>query len=101
MKFYTFFSKQLLYYTIKHIFRMCFIVFFIYNRWIVECAKLFVETKENCRDILPTQGIKPSKYQIQKFFDCVAATMSRQLREIVFKSLKHFMSKILEYKVRI
>lgn len=83
------------------------IVIFYYNHylilfvksWIVECAELFLETKNNFRDILPTQGIKPSKYQIQKFFDCVAATMSRQLRQIVFKSLKHFMGKIHEYKV--
>jgi len=58
-----------------------------------------VETKDSYRDILPIKGIKPSKYQIQKFFDCVAATMSRQLRQIVFKSLKHFMKKILKYKV--
>lgn len=67
--------------------------------WIVECAELFVRTKNNFRDILPTHDIEASKYQIQKFFDCVAATMSRQLRQIVFKSLKHFMGKILEYKV--
>lgn len=59
-----------------------------------------METKDNYRDILPTHGIKASNYQIQKFFDCVAATMSRQLRQIVFKSLDHFMNKILEYKVR-
>lgn len=70
-------------------------------RWVVECAELLVKTKDNYRDILPTPGINASKYQIQKFFDCVAATMSRQLREIVFKSLKHFMDKILEYKVGI
>lgn len=60
-----------------------------------------METKDNYRDILPTHGIKASNYQIQKFFDCVAATMSRQLRQIVFKSLDHFMNKILEYKVKI
>lgn len=70
------------------------------NRWIVECADLFVKTKDNYADILPTHGIEASKHQIQKFFDCVAATMSRQLRQIVFKSLKHFMNKILEYKVK-
>lgn len=58
-----------------------------------------MDTKNNYPDILPTHGIKASKYQIQKFFDCVAANMSRQLRQIVFKSLKHFMDKILEYKV--
>lgn len=60
-----------------------------------------MDTRDSYRDILPTHGLKASKYQIQKFFDCVAATMSKQLRQIVFKSLKHFMSKILEYKVRI
>lgn len=71
------------------------------NRWIVECAELFVKTKDNYRDILPTPGLKASTYQIQTFFDCVAATMSKQLRQIVFKSLEHFMDKIFEYKVNI
>lgn len=69
-------------------------------RWIVECADLFVETNDNFRDILPTHDLNPSDYQIKKFFDCIAATMSRQIRQIVFKSLKHFMNKILEYKVK-
>lgn len=71
------------------------------NRWIVECAELFVDIKDTYEDILPTHGIKASEHQVLKFFDCVAATMSRQLRQIVFKSLGHFMKKILEYKVRI
>lgn len=75
--------------------------FFNQNRWIVECADIFLETKNSYRDVLPTKGIQASKYQVQKFFDCIAATMSRQLRQIVFKSLKHFMKKILEYKVRV
>jgi dynein heavy chain len=69
-------------------------------RWIVECADLFLEINENFRDILPTHDLNPSDHQIQKFFDCVAATMSRQLRQAVFKSLKHYMNKILEYKVK-
>lgn len=69
-------------------------------RWIVECADLFLEINDNFQDILPTNALNPSNYQIQKFFDCVAATMSRQLRQVVFKSLKHYMNKILEYKVR-
>ncbi|VVC42221.1 Dynein heavy chain, coiled coil stalk,P-loop containing nucleoside triphosphate hydrolase,Dynein heavy [Cinara cedri] len=70
----------------------------VWKKWIEECADLFVETKNSYRDILPSCDIKASKYQIQKFFDCVAATMARQLRQIVFKSLNHFMDKILEYK---
>lgn len=65
----------------------------------MECAELFMKTKDNYQDLLPTHSIKASKYQIQKFFDCVAATMSRQLRQIVFKSLKHFMKEIHKYKV--
>lgn len=72
----------------------------IKNRWIVECAELFLNTKENYRDLLPMHGINATKYKIQKFFDCVATIMSRQLRQIVFKTLKQFMKKILEYKVR-
>jgi len=67
----------------------------------VECAELFLKTKESYRDLLPTHGINATKYKIQKFFDCVATIMSRQLRQIVFKSLKQFMKKILEYKVSV
>lgn len=67
----------------------------------MECADLFVDTRDTYSDVMSTHDIKASKHQIQKFFDCVAATMSRQLRQIVFKSLKHFMNKILEYKVKI
>jgi len=66
----------------------------------VECAELFLKIKENYQDLLSIRrGINSMKHKIQKFFDCVAAIMSRQLRRIVFKSLNHFMNKILEYKV--
>eukprot|EP00102_Acyrthosiphon_pisum_P024335 XP_016661545.1 PREDICTED: dynein heavy chain 3, axonemal-like [Acyrthosiphon pisum] len=68
------------------------------NEWIAECAELFLKTKESYRDLLLTHGINETKYKIKKFFDCVATIMSRQLRQIVFKSLKQFMKTILEYK---
>lgn len=66
----------------------------------MECAELFLKIKESYRDLLLTHGINAIRDKIQKFFDCVANIMSMQLRQIVFKSLKHFMKKILEYKVR-
>lgn len=65
----------------------------------MECAELFLKIKERYRYLLPTHEINPMKHKIKKFFDCVAAIMSRQLRQIVFKSLNHFMNKIREYKV--
>lgn len=65
----------------------------------MECAELFLKIKESYRDLLAKHGINAIKDKIQKFFDCVATIMSRQLRQFVFKSLKHFMKKILEYKV--
>ncbi|XP_060849586.1 dynein axonemal heavy chain 3-like [Rhopalosiphum padi] len=68
------------------------------TEWIVECAELFLKTKDSYRDFFPMHNNNVTKYKIQKFFDCIATIMSRQLRQIVFKSLKHFMNKILEYK---
>lgn len=69
------------------------------NRWLVECAELFVSTRENYQSVLPSRGIETSQYQIVKFFNCVAAYMSRKLRQIVFKSLRHFMDYLRDYKV--
>lgn len=70
------------------------------NRWIVECADLFVKTKESYQDILQIYDLKASKHQIQKLFDCAAAIMSRQLRKIVYKSLKHILNDLIKYKVK-
>ncbi|XP_025198734.1 LOW QUALITY PROTEIN: dynein heavy chain 3, axonemal-like [Melanaphis sacchari] len=66
------------------------------KEWIVECAELFLKTKASYRDIFPIHDINVTKYKFPKFFDCIATIMSRQLRQIVIKSLKHFMKKILE-----
>ncbi|XP_050529641.1 dynein axonemal heavy chain 3 isoform X2 [Daktulosphaira vitifoliae] len=68
------------------------------NEWLVECADIFVLTRDSYLSALPTSGIETSKYQIVKFFNCVAASMSRKLRRIVFKSLRHFMNYLLSYK---
>ncbi|XP_050427931.1 dynein axonemal heavy chain 3-like [Adelges cooleyi] len=68
------------------------------NKWLVECAELFKDTRHLYRDVLPARGMEVSKYQVDKFFDCVSATMSRQLRQIVFKSLNHFMEYIHDFK---
>lgn len=65
----------------------------------MECGELFLKIKEAYRDLLPTHGINSMKHKIKKFFDCVAVIMSRQIRQIVFKSLNHFMNKIRKYKV--
>lgn len=69
------------------------------NRWVNECSNLLAKIKDYS-NIIPTNDKKLSSFQVKKFFDCAAAAMSKQLRQIVFMTLKHFMDAILEYKVR-
>ncbi|KAB5587265.1 hypothetical protein PHYPO_G00011210 [Pangasianodon hypophthalmus] len=64
------------------------------NTWLPQCASLFLTYKESWLPLVPQRDdIVPVK--AQRFFSCVAALMSLQLRSLVIASLQdllHFLS---------
>ena len=71
---------------------------YIFSRWIPECGKVLLDSKQHWTHLIPTNE-GDSAALIQKFFSCVAALMSIQLRSLVLNSLKDFLDFLKMYQV--
>lgn len=66
--------------------------------WVPECAKVLLDSKHHWTHLIPVNE-GDSTTLIQKFFSCVAALMSIQLRSLVLNSLKDFLQFLKMYEV--
>jgi dynein heavy chain len=69
-----------------------------FRRWVPECAKVLLDSKQHWTHLIPVNE-GDSSTLIQKFFSCVAALMSIQLRSLVLNSLKDFLEFLKMYQV--
>ena len=66
--------------------------------WVPECAKVLMDSKQHWTHLVPVNE-GDSASLIQKFFSCVSALMSIQLRSLVLNSLKDFLEFLKMYEV--
>ncbi|CAB4069328.1 DNAH [Lepeophtheirus salmonis] len=59
------------------------------KRWLPEIGMVFVTMRKEWRTLVPSKN-NESLRQVQKFFNCVAALMSQQLRSMAIQSLMDF-----------
>ncbi|XP_028395151.1 dynein heavy chain 3, axonemal-like isoform X1 [Dendronephthya gigantea] len=70
---------------------------FLKKTWITECAKVLLDCKQHWTHLIPANE-GDSASLIQKFFSCVGALMSIQLRSLVLNSLKDFLEFLRQYE---
>ncbi|CAB3991140.1 dynein heavy chain 3, axonemal-like, partial [Paramuricea clavata] len=70
---------------------------FLKKTWVPECAKVLLDSKHHWTHLIPSNE-GDSATLIQKFFSCVAALMSIQLRSLVLNSLKDFLAFLKMYQ---
>jgi dynein heavy chain len=68
------------------------------REWLPSCADIFLKYKMQWRKYIP---LKPtdSPVLVERFFDCVNGLLSMQLRRLVMRSLRHFLSLMVKFKV--
>nr|CAI5856319.1 unnamed protein product [Callosobruchus analis] len=67
------------------------------KEWLPSCADIFLENKQEWKCYIPVNK-KDSTELIERFFECANILMSMQLRTLVIRSLKHFISMMLKFK---
>ena len=66
--------------------------------WLPQCAEILLEMKSCWSHLVPVKEGESAKI-IKLFFECVCSLMSLQIRQLVMKSLLHFLGLITPYKV--
>lgn len=70
------------------------------KQWLPTCADILLELRNEWKFLIPKeQG--DTLYNIEKFFECINALLSRQLRRLVERSLAHFLEFIIKFKASI
>ncbi|GFG29080.1 hypothetical protein Cfor_00250, partial [Coptotermes formosanus] len=67
------------------------------SRWLPQCAEIFLEMKSCWSHLVPVKAGESMKI-IKSFFECVCSLMSMQIRQLVMKSLLHFLGLFAPYK---
>ncbi|KAK6624385.1 hypothetical protein RUM44_011244 [Polyplax serrata] len=67
------------------------------KEWVPSCANIVKEMKHTWSHLVPKKSDE-SFHGVEKFFSCVAAFMSMQMRSLVMRSLLHFCDNILTYE---
>ncbi|VEN60061.1 unnamed protein product, partial [Callosobruchus maculatus] len=67
------------------------------KEWLPSCADIFLENKQEWKCYIPVKKNDATEL-IERFFECANILMSMQLRTLVIRSLKHFISLILKFK---
>lgn len=68
------------------------------DRWVPQCAKLFLANKHLWTYLIPTSEVESTEL-VQHLYSCVATLMSRQLRNLVINSLHDLLEYFNLYKV--
>lgn len=73
-------------------------MFIVSVRWLPQCAEVFLGMKDCWRHLVPVKKGASLKI-IKLFFECARSLMSLQIRQLVMKSLFHFLNLIKMYEV--
>lgn len=67
-------------------------------RWLKEVANIFVDYKESWVHLVPRR--RSGNFQnLDRFFDSVAALMSRQMRDMIVQTMEYFEAMFEKYQV--
>jgi hypothetical protein len=69
----------------------------MFQRWIPELSVLFVTLVDSWRSLVPSRKKHESLGQVRRFFNCVRAIMSINLRSMAIASLEDFVAFMRTY----
>lgn len=67
-------------------------------RWLKDIADIFLKYRNVWRHLIP-RTVTESQENVEKLFRCVHSIMSRQIRDLVERSLRNFRDFLLQYEV--
>ncbi|XP_047106954.1 dynein axonemal heavy chain 3 [Schistocerca piceifrons] len=67
------------------------------NRWLIQCAEILLHLRDSWRQLVPEHAGE-SLQLVQKFFNSISSLMSKQLHELVMRSLNHILELIMQFE---